>query len=112
MAALPPNKPWGQIPLGFDLSDVNVEEIAIGGKMITIRTEISDSSLVHMDDETWRQTIRSELAHKLATFILEAGYCEITTMQMPTSFGKSVAIRCYLAPNDQVKLLRVSKYGK
>ena len=97
------------MPLGFDLADVNVEEIAIGGKMVTVRMEMTDSSMVHVDDETWRQTIRSELAHKLATYILEAGLCEITTMQMPTSYGKSVAIRCYLAPNDQVKLLRIHK---
>jgi hypothetical protein len=108
MAALPPNLPWGQMPLGFD-NPVEVTDLAIGGKMVTIRSEISDVNLQHMNDETWRQTIRSELAHKLATFILQHGLCEITTMQTPHSFSRTVAIRCYLAPNDQVKLLRIHK---
>ena len=108
MAALPPNLPWGQLPLGFD-NPVEVTDLAIGGKMVTIRSEISDVNLQHMNDETWRQTIRSELAHKLATFILQHGLCEITTMQTPHSMSRTIAIRCYLAPNDQVKLLRIHK---
>ena len=108
MAALPPNLPWGQLPLGFD-NPVEVTDLAIGGKMVTIKSEISDINLQHMNDDVWRQTIRSELAHKLATFILQAGLCEITTMQTPHSFSRTVAIRCYLAPNDQVKLLRIHK---
>jgi hypothetical protein len=108
MAALPPNNIWGQLPLGFN-DPVEVTDYAIGGKMVTIKTEISDINLVHIDDETWRQTIRSALAHKLATFILQHGLCEVTTLQSPTSFGKTVAIRCYLAPNEQVKLLRIHK---
>lgn len=108
MAALPPNLPWGQMPLGFD-NPVEVTDLAIGGKMVTIRSEISDVNLQHMNDETWRQTIRSELAHKLATFILQHGLCEITTMQTPHSMSRTIAIRCYLAPNDQVKLLRIHK---
>lgn len=108
MAALPPNLPWGQMPLGFD-NPVEVTDLAIGGRMVTIRSEISDVNLQHINDETWRQTIRSELAHKLATFILQHGLCEITTMQTPHSLSRTVAIRCYLAPNDQVKLLRIHK---
>lgn len=109
MAALPPSYPWGQIPLGFDDANIQVEEYAIGGKMVTLRSVISDNNLVHINDETWRQTIRSELAHKLATAILQYGLCEITTMQNANDVGKTVAIRCYLAPNDQVRILRVHK---
>lgn len=110
MAALPPNTPWGDLPLGFN-DPVEVADYAYGGKMVTVKSEISDVNLQHMNDETWRQTIRSELAHKLATFILQAGLCEITMMQSsnPLSFGKTVAIRCYLAPNDQVRTLRLHK---
>lgn len=108
MAALPPNHPWGQLPLGFN-DPVEVTDYAIGGKMVTIKSEISNVNLVHIDDETWRQTIRSELAHKLATIILQYGLCEITTMQHVNGVGKTVAIRCYLAPNDQVKLLRIHR---
>jgi hypothetical protein len=108
MAALPPAYPWGQVPLGFD-DPVEVTDHAIGGKMVTVKSVISDVNLQHMNDETWRQTIRSELAHKLATFILQHGLCEITTMQSADSVGRIVAIRCYLAPNDQVKLLRIHK---
>ena len=104
-----PNLPWGDLPLGFDATNVQVEEHVIGGKMVTIRSEIGANNLVHIDDETWRQTIRSELAHKLATFILQTGLCEITTMQTPHSLSRTVAIRCYLAPDDQVKILRIHK---
>lgn len=108
MASTQANLPWDDLPLGFN-DPVEVTDHAIGGKMVTIRSEISDVNLQHMNDEAWRQTIRSELAHKLATFILQHGLCEITTMQTPHSLSRTVAIRCYLAPNDQVKLLRIHR---
>ena len=108
MAGVQGNLPWGDLPLSFD-NPVEVTDHVIGGKMVTIKSEISDSDLQHMNDEAWRQTIRSELAHKLATFILQAGLCEITTMQSPHSLSRTVAIRCYLAPNDQLKILRTHK---
>lgn len=108
MASTQANLPWDDLPLGFN-DPVEVTDHAIGGKMVTIRSEISDINLQHMNDEAWRQTIRSELAHKLATFILQHGLCEITTMQTPHSLSRTVAIRCYLAPNDQVKLLRIHR---
>lgn len=108
MAALPPYLPWGDLPLGFD-DTIDVEQHAIGGRMVTLRSEISDVNLAHINDEDWRKMMRAELAHKLATFMLQAGLCEITTMQSPTSFGKTIAIRCYLAPNDQIKILRTKK---
>ena len=118
MAKIPDN-PWGvssrgmgslfDEPLSFDPRTVTEEEYAIGGKMITIRHEVSDADAVHMTDELWRKHIRDSLARKLGEYILYNNLCETTVMQSPTSFGKTVAIRCYLAPNDQVKLLRVHK---
>lgn len=108
MAQLPPNKPWGQLPLGFDENDVNVQTLAIGGKMVTVRMDIGDDAyVVHGDDEAWRRHMRDQLAHRLATFILESGLCETTMMSSPDQMKRVVAIRCYLAPGDQVKLLRV-----
>lgn len=109
MAGVQGNLPWGDLPLDFGDDSIEVTEHAIGGKMVTVRSEISDGDMLHLNDELWRQHIRDELARKMATVILQAGLCEITTMQTPHSFSRTVAIRCYLAPNDQVKILRTHK---
>jgi len=110
MAMLPPNKPWGEVPLDFDpTSSINIEEYAIGGKMITVKGHFTREELKHGSDLAWRAHIRQTLAHKLAIWILENQLCETTSYLDPATHDFVVAARCYLAPKDQVRILRVHK---
>ena len=90
--------------------ETNVQEFAIGGQLVTITYNLNDidsQSFLHDDD--YKKYIKKQMAEFMATFILENNLAEYTSFNDPISFDKIVNMRCYLAPNDQVKILRV--YG-
>jgi hypothetical protein len=108
------SKPPG--PLGYptpDLFDPAIEfssqDYAIGGRMIMARIEVDAVNELVMNDEEWRKLMRHKLATQLATAMLDQDLMETTTFQDPGTGRQTIAARCYLAPKDQVKILRVHK---
>ena len=84
------------------------QDYAIGGRMITVKITWDDLQHMKMGDEEWRIHIRQKLANQLALAMLDQHLMETTSIQDP--MGRHIiAARCYLAPNDQVKILRVHK---
>jgi hypothetical protein len=81
----------------------------IGGKMVVGRTILDDSysHLMNTDQEA-RDRVKSELIHQMAQYILENQLVEFTQQDDPLTFRKHIAVRAYLAPNDQVKILRLA----
>jgi hypothetical protein len=84
-------------------------DYAIGGKMVVGKTVLSDdyNELVKTDRDA-RLRVKKELIHQMAEFILENNLVEFTQYKDPILFHTHVAVRAYLAPNDQVKILRVA----
>ncbi len=84
-------------------------DYAIGGKMVVGKTVLSDdyNELVRTDRDA-RLRVKKELIHQMAEFILENNLVEFTQYKDPILFHTHVAVRAYLAPNDQVKILRVA----
>lgn len=89
--------------------EFNVEEYAIGGKMITVKMEVNPVDQLVINDEEWRKMIRQKLAFQLALAMLDQEFMETTTFEDPTSARKMIAARCFMTPKDQVKILRVHK---
>ena len=89
--------------------DFNMQEYAIGGRMITVKLEIDAADQMMMSDEQWRINIRHKLANQLALAMLDQNLMETTSYVSPESHRQTIAARCYLAPHDQVKILRVYK---
>lgn len=87
--------------------DFDMQEYAIGGRMITVKLEVDEAERTMMDSETWRMNIRRRLANQLALAMLEQNLMETTSFTDPFTNRQTVAARCYLAPHDQVKILRV-----
>lgn len=81
----------------------------IGGKMVVGRTILDESysQLMNTDQEA-RDRVKSELIHQMAQYILENQLVEFTQQDDPLTFRKHIAVRAYLAPNDQVKILRLA----
>jgi len=98
------------MPTGLFDEDVTfeTEDHVIGGTMITAKIEHDDLAHMKMDDEQWRIHIRYKLANQLALVMLESQLMETTSMQDPQG-RLIITARCYLAPNQQVKILRVHK---
>lgn len=84
-------------------------DYAIGGKMVVGKATLSDSyAEMFTSDSEARQQVKEKLIHDMATFILENNLVEFTQYVDPISFSTKIAVRAYLAPNDQVKILRVA----
>jgi hypothetical protein len=97
----------GQSDLFDPAMTFEIKEHAIGGRMITVKMDVDLVDHVVMNDQDWRKTIKHRMATQLATVMLDQELVESTVMVDPSSGRHTVAIRCYLAPKDQVRILRV-----
>jgi hypothetical protein len=81
----------------------------IGGKLVVGRTTLDESysQLMHTDHEA-RMAVKRELVQQMAAYMLENNLVEFTQQDDPLSFRKQIAVRAYIAPNDQVKILRLA----
>ena len=81
----------------------------IGGKMVVGRATMAESYALQMNtDQSFRDEVKRKLIMDMAQFILENNLVEFTQYDDPLSFSKQIAVRAYLAPNDQVKILRLA----
>ena len=81
----------------------------IGGKLVVGKTtlDVSYSRLMHTDHEA-RTAVKKELVQQMAEYMLENNLVEFTQQDDPLTFRKQIAVRAYIAPNDQVKILRLA----
>jgi hypothetical protein len=86
-------------------------EYAIGGKMVVGRAEMSEDFRMMMEngDATAIMQVKEKLTRDMVSFMLENKLVEFTQYDDPITFRKQLAIRAYLAPNDQVRILRLAK---
>jgi len=85
-------------------------DYAIGGKMVVGRAEMDESYtiLLQNGDEDAVKHIKEKLIHDMAQYMLENNLVEFTHVDDPMTFRRKIAVRAYLAPNDQVKILRLA----
>lgn len=85
-------------------------DYAIGGKMVVGRAEMDESytMMLQNGDKDAVKHIKQKLIHDMAQFILENNLVEFTHVDDPLTFRRKIAVRAYLAPNDQVKVLRLA----
>jgi len=80
-------------------------EYAIQGQMFAVSYILKDSH-AYASEDLQKQHIKKQLALELANKMLEAGVIEFTQIVDPLSFSRKINARCYLVPDDQVKILR------
>jgi hypothetical protein len=85
-------------------------DYAIGGKMVIGRARMTEHFRMMLEngDEETKKLLKSELIHQMAQYMLENNLVEFTYMDDPITLERQVAVRAYLAPSDQVKILRVA----
>jgi hypothetical protein len=84
-------------------------DYAIGGKLIQgkVVLDASYEELMNTDHEA-RMRVKTALVQQLAEYMLENKLVEFTQATEPASYRKIVYVRAYVAPDDQVKILRVA----
>ena len=104
-----------QTPFG-NLDDTmfqtNLQEFAIGGKLITVTYRLNHIQTQSFLDENYREEVKKEMSEFMARYILENNLAEFTSTEDYGSQMKILNMRCYLAPNDQVKILRMYNTSK
>lgn len=89
--------------------DFKTYDYIIGGKMVVGRASMEHSYAAQMNsDVEFRNEVKKKLIMDMAQFMLENNLVEFTQYDDPLTFGKQIAVRAYLAPNDQVKILRLA----
>ena len=85
-------------------------DYVIGGKMVVGRAEMDESYTIMLQngDKDAVKHIKEKLIHDMATYMLENNLVEFTHVDDPLTFRRKIAVRAYLAPNDQVKILRLA----
>jgi len=104
MAINTPN--WGIDP--YTDFNFTYKEIAIGGKLVqgTIRVS-EDKMMAVQSDHMLKQYMRTSMATQMCEYMISNGLVEFTQIRDNITFDTLVRARCYLAPNDQVKILRM-----
>lgn len=84
-------------------------DYAIGGKLVVGRA-IMEDSFVHLanTDQEARMMLKKKLVMDMAAYMLENNLVEFTQQDDPLTMRKHVMVRAYIAPNDQVKILRLA----
>lgn len=81
-------------------------EHPIQGQMFMVSFTASDKLMFNTPEAVWKQEIKKRLAMDLAEKMLEEGVIEFTQMQDSASGHKTIKARCYLVPDNQVRILR------
>jgi hypothetical protein len=91
------------------IPDFTTYDYAIGGKLIVGRASMGDTfaEIVGTDIDA-KKRLKEKLVHDLATYMLENNLVEFTQVDDPITYSKTIMVRAYLAPNDQVKILRLA----
>ena len=86
---------------------IDYKDYAIGGKMVTASVVVSEDVMVNQfSDAKAREFMRQKLCEDLAAAMLAKGLVEINQAKNPYGFSTKIVARAYLAPDDQIKLLR------
>ena len=106
-----PNSVLADYNFGTDALTFNTYDYPIGGKMVVGKVQMTEEFKVMMDDgdATAIMQVKEKLTRDMVHFIMENKLVEFTQYDDPILSKKHVAIRAYLAPSDQVKILRLSK---
>ena len=91
--------------------DFNTYDYPIGGKMVVGKAVISENyaAMIRHGDADAKLEVKQNLINQLTKYMLENNLVEFTSWDEPVLGTKHVAVRAYLAPDEQIKILRVAR---
>jgi hypothetical protein len=88
--------------------DFTYKDVAIGGKLLTSTIRVPEHKMtLFRSDHELKQFLRSSMAQEMAQYMISNGLVEFTQMPDNITLDTMVKARCYLAPSDQVRILRM-----
>jgi hypothetical protein len=84
-------------------------DYAIGGKMVVGSCTMTEMEAIDMmTDIGGKERIKQSLIRQMASYILENKLAEFTMTEDHARATRTFRVRAYLAPNDQVKIIRTA----
>lgn len=99
-----PFDPFDDTTIKFDYEDT-----AYQGKMIKVTMDLDALTTVQFNDAELRKLIKHELAQKLAKGMIQNNLIEFTSSDDSLTGIKRVYARCFLTPDDNVRIIRMAK---
>lgn len=86
----------------------NTYDYAIGGKMVVGRARMTADfrTMLEDGDPDARDKLKFDLIHQMADYMLKNKLVEFTHYDDISTGDRMVAVRAYLAPDEQVKIIR------
>lgn len=88
----------------FDDIEFDIKHYTIGGKLVTGTYAVSQYTILEQNVTT--QLVKENLLKQLIDYVLTNNLAEFTRIENPIDQKVVYRVRCYLAPDDQVKILR------
>ena len=90
----------------FNTEGSTTQDFAIGGKLCQVSMTFQEFQMYEFEQK--KDSIKHNLAIKLAEYMIDNKLIEFTKMQN-MSMETTLYCRCYLAPDDQIRILRTLK---
>jgi uncharacterized membrane protein YhfC len=88
--------------------DFQTYDYTIGGKLVVGRAVLAESYQdLMMSDKEARQQVKEKLISDMAQYMLENNLVEFM-QQKNVDMTTTVVVRAYLAPNNEIKILRLA----
>jgi hypothetical protein len=94
----------------FDDMKFEHQEFAIGGKLVTGSIIVKEYE--YQDPIAVQKVIKEKLLERLVNHIIENKLAEFTMVKNPIEDSRIYRVRCYLAPDHTVKILRTLKQNQ
>jgi hypothetical protein len=82
-------------------------DYTIGGKMVVAKCDINELDFEHT--HLWKEQVKLKLATQLAQYMIEKNLIEFMQQANPSAFSRTVVCRAYLAPSEEIKILRSAR---
>jgi hypothetical protein len=90
----------------FDDIEFEIKEYPIQGKMVIGTYTLSMAEAIKLNNQMTGMVVKENLTQKMVNFILENKLAEFTMQESPVDITKTYRIRCFLTPDDQVRVIR------
>jgi hypothetical protein len=100
-----PTTPWDLRDI-----DINVQSLAVQGKMICAQIDVDNSGLISaaVSDDESKRLIKKALAEKIAECMFNEEMIEYSIQDNGPAYGtKTVRARAFVTPDNQVRLLKI-----
>lgn len=86
--------------------DVTYKDTPIGGKLVMAQKVITELEMTQINESNLKAWIKENLTMNLVRSMIDNNLIEFTKMTSSQDYSVKFSARCYLAPSEEVRILR------